>query len=104
MDDPTSQTSPSKPDLVSALIDADVEEYLDEDARLARFERDAVTAQGFKAMMLAPSLEVCRALLRGERLPAIHLDFRQAERYKLRDNHWRADGRYRLDDFNDRRL
>lgn len=55
--------------------------------------------RGFKALMLAPSLTLYQALLRGERLPWTSLNHFQAERFGLRRRH--ADGRYALDDFND---
>lgn len=98
MDDPSRPTPTSKPD---ALVGFDIGEYLDADARSVRFQRDRLSADGFKAMMLAPSIEVCRALLRGERIYWGHLDYHQAERYGLK--HRRPDGRYFLADFNDTR-
>lgn len=55
--------------------------------------------RGIKAMMLSPTLDVCRALLRGERVPWNVLHYFQAERYGLRRR--QPDGRYDLDDFND---
>lgn len=55
--------------------------------------------QGIKATLLAPDIDVCRALLRGERIPWQRLDYFQAQRYGLKQRH--ADGRYALDDFND---
>src|SRR5262245_13495952 len=41
--------------------------------------------RGSLAMALAPTLEVCRALLRGERVPVETLDQAQLARYGLRD-------------------
>jgi hypothetical protein len=38
----------------------------------------------FKAMMLAPTLEICEALLRGERVPLTKLDSEWAKRFGLR--------------------
>jgi hypothetical protein len=62
--------------------------------------RSAAEAErGIKAMALAPSIEVCRALLRGERVPWNTLRYLVAESYGLKRR--RGDGRYGLDDFND---
>jgi hypothetical protein len=40
--------------------------------------------RGFKALMLATSLEGCRALLRGETVPVDQLDSEQVARYGLK--------------------
>lgn len=73
------------------------------DARIAErggeAELAAWTNRGIKAMMLASSLDICRALLRGERVPWSALNYWQAERYGLRRRH--PDARYGVDDFND---
>lgn len=37
-----------------------------------------------RAVLLAPSLEICEALLRGERVPVSRLDPRWVKRYGLR--------------------
>jgi hypothetical protein len=61
-------------------------------------ERQAVEAvRGIKALMLAPHIEICRALLRGERIPWNQLDYFQAQRYGLRRRP--PGGRVGLDDF-----
>ena len=62
---------------------------------------DDGTSQGIKAMLLAPNLEICRALLRGERVHWTQLDYFNAQRYGVRDGRIHADGRLALDDFND---
>lgn len=51
--------------------------------RLEERAEDEYLAQVFKAMMLAPSLEVCIALLRGEKVPKSRLDPLQARAYGL---------------------
>lgn len=88
---------------ISRLIGMNIEKYLaaDREAAVARNEwrQDAEANRGLKALMLAPNLIICRALLRGERLPWFKLNHFQAERYGLRRRH--ADGRYGLSDFND---
>lgn len=40
--------------------------------------------RGLKAVRLAPTLELCRALLRGERIPGGQLDTESARRYGIR--------------------
>ena len=50
-------------------------------------------------MMLAPTIEICRALLRGERIPWRQLRPEQAGRFGLRRR--TLDGRYGLAEFND---
>lgn len=57
--------------------------------------------RGVKATALAPTLDICRALLRGERIHWARLDAAQAPRYGIRDGRRRKDGLYALDDFND---
>lgn len=57
--------------------------------------------RGLKAMALAPSLDLCKALLRGERIHWQRLDAKQAPRYGIRYGRRRRDGCYTLDDFND---
>lgn len=57
--------------------------------------------RGLKAMALAPTLDLCRSLLRGERVHWGLLDAAQAPRYGIRDGRRRKDGLYALDDFND---
>ena len=69
------------------------------EAKRVAADRDEQARLGLKAMMLASSLEVCRALLRGERVPWNVLNYWQAERFGLRRR--QPDGRYGLDDFND---
>jgi hypothetical protein len=49
------------------------------DGQQAEYER------GFKAMMIAPRLEVCRALLRGEKVPLSSLDPEAVERFWRRE-------------------
>jgi hypothetical protein len=55
--------------------------------------------RGLKALALAPTLLLCRALLRGERIHWSQLDQRGAKRYGLKRRS--PDDRYCLDDFND---
>ena len=86
-------------DRVSALIGMDISEYLDADARAHRIEPDVDASRGWKALMLAPNIDICRALLRGERVPWRTLRPEQAERFGLKRVH--DDGRVALDDFND---
>jgi hypothetical protein len=74
------------PEIVKLLVTIDAREAL-------------VAERGLKAMMLAPTLDLCRALLRGERLPWPKLAYFQAQRYGLRQRP--DDGRVSLDDFND---
>lgn len=60
---------------------------------------DDVALIGIKAMMLAPTIDICRALLRGERVHWTQLDYFNAQRYGTRRKP--VDGRLALDDFND---
>lgn len=60
---------------------------------------DVEAQRGWKAIMLAPNIEICRALLRGERVPWNTLNYFQAERFGLKKRS--PDWRYGLDDFND---
>lgn len=62
---------------------------------------ERATARGLKAVAVAPSLDICKAILRGERVHWQQLDDRQAPRYGIRYGHRRRDGCYTLDDFND---
>jgi hypothetical protein len=94
---PLGQSAPV--DRVSRLIDMEIEEYLEADAAQHRFERDPAVERGIKAVLLAPTIELCQALLRGERVPWWLLNFEQAERYGLRRR--TRDDRYALADFND---
>lgn len=55
--------------------------------------------RGFKAMMLSPTVDLCRSLLAGERVPWNQLNYFQAQRYGLKRR--RPDGRYGVDDFHD---
>jgi hypothetical protein len=48
------------------------------------FEEDATAARIWRAIMLAPSLEVCRALLRGETVPLERLDPEWVKRFGRR--------------------
>lgn len=64
-----------------------------------QLEREREAARGLKAMALAPTIGVCRALLAGERAPWNVLDYFAAEQFGLRRRG--GDGRYSLDDFND---
>ena len=84
-------------DATLAEIPALLAERGDEAARESLREQEAV--RGLKAMMLTRNLEVCRALLRGERVRWNVLDYWQAERFGLRVRP--KDGRVCLDDFND---
>lgn len=67
-----------------ALTDARLAIALEEEARQA----DALTVQAWRrvwrAVMLSPSLEVCEALLRGERVPLDRLDPDWVRRFGLR--------------------
>ncbi len=56
---------------------------------------------GIKAMLLAPNIDTCRALLRGERVHWTQLDYFNSQRYGIREGHAHADGRLALEDFND---
>jgi hypothetical protein len=47
------------------------------------FWRDEQTQRGLKAVQLAPSLAVCRALLAGQHVPVSQLDQRWRSRYGL---------------------
>lgn len=58
-------------------------------------------ARALKAVALAPTITICRLLLRGERVHWKLLDAKGAERYGLRDGCRRRDGRHALEDFND---
>jgi hypothetical protein len=88
---------------VSQLIGMDIEEYLEADRQatvaLMLAVADAEARRGFKAIMLAPTLDLCQVLLRGERVPWRMLRPDQAERFGLK--HARPDGRLALDDFNE---
>lgn len=95
---------PGAKDQLLAEIDALLVEM---DARIVErggeAELAAWTNRGIKAMMLSPcsrnGLDICRALLRGERVPWNLLNYWQAERYGLRRRS--KDGRYGLTDFHD---
>lgn len=64
--------------------------------------RQAATAiRGLKALMLAPDVDTCRALLRGERVPWNRLRYAQLRRYGLKTRP--DDHRVSLDDVNDTR-
>ena len=84
----------------------EVDEYLEEYSEWLSRQRDLrADAEGrrlFKALMLAPDLSLCRALLQGERVPWPRLDYFQAVRFGLK--HAPPDGRVSLDDFNDVRM
>jgi hypothetical protein len=86
---------------VSALIGMDIDEYLDGDQAAHQIPRDDEAKRGIKAMMLAPTIEICQALLAGERLPWWTLRGEQARKYKLRAGLYPLDERVGLDDFND---
>jgi len=60
---------------------------------------EAEAQRGLKALALAPTLPLYRALMAGERVPWGKLAYFQAERYGLRRRH--DDNRYGLDDFHD---
>lgn len=62
-------------------------------------ELAAEARRGLKAMALAPTLELYRILLAGERVPWMVLNYFPAMRYGLR--HAPPDGRVSVDDFND---
>jgi hypothetical protein len=99
---PPDQASPS--DRVSALIGMDIDEYLNLDQEAHRPPPvDHEARRGFKAMMLAPTIEICQALLAGERVPWWVLNGEQARRFKLRAGLYPLDERVGLDDFNDAR-
>jgi hypothetical protein len=78
----------------------DVNEYLRLDAEARRLPVDPDAPRLFKAFMLAPRLEICEALLAGERVPWWRLDFDEARRFKLRPGRERLE-RLSLEDFND---
>jgi len=81
----------------------DIEEYLLADAQTERarqeWRQDAECIRGLKALALAPTLDLCRSLLRGERVPWNQLLFAQLRRYGLKRQP--PDGRLSLDDIND---
>jgi hypothetical protein len=54
------------------------------DASFAEERRASETRRIWIAMMLAPELETCRALLRGERVPVDRLDPTWLERFGRR--------------------
>jgi hypothetical protein len=69
-------------------------------------EREDLTLRRvYKAIMVAPTLTVCRALLHGERLPYRRLDLAAVNRYGLRNiqctHCGKAPDRLTLDDIND---
>jgi hypothetical protein len=91
---PDKNTSPYQgglgPEFEAMLLRMDARE----EARQA-----AEAVRGIKALMLAPHIEICRALLRGERIPWNQLRYEQLRRHGLRRRP--ADGRLALDDVND---
>jgi hypothetical protein len=117
MSDLTHQPGPPQLEADLAVLDAYGDAFLDEATRritrgipidLGFFmgvldrafpERTAEAQRGYKALMLAPSIEIYHALMRGELVPWNTLDYWQAERFKLKR---RITGsRVGLDDFND---
>ena len=60
---------------------------------------EAEAQRGLKALALAPTLPLYRALMAGERVPWGKLNYFQAQRYGLRLGV--TDPRVGLDDFND---
>lgn len=80
------------------LLDEQAEEALADLQQYLAY-RETWSKRGLKAMMLAPTLDICRALLRDERVPWNVLSYFQCERYGLRRR--QPDGRYGVDDFND---
>lgn len=61
----------------------------DERGNVAEYElrpSDEECAAGWRAMMLAPSIEVCRALLVGESVPLSALRAEWVERFGLRED------------------
>jgi hypothetical protein len=57
---------------------------LDELERARSRRRAEEADRGWRAMMLAPTLEICRALLRGECVPVSRLDALWVRRFGLR--------------------
>ena len=55
-------------------------------ARAKGRKERGLTARIWRAMMLAPSAEICDALLRGEAVPISKLDPEWARRFGLRDD------------------
>jgi len=99
-DTPSTSPKPAQPSLAEdlAVLDEYAEAVLaDVTERVRAMEAEAI--QGLKALMLAPSLPLYQALMRGERVPWWQLNHFQAKRHGLRRRH--DDGRYGLDDFND---
>jgi len=81
-----------------ALLDAHAERVLTEvTERVKRMEAEA--QRGLKALALAPTIFIYRALMADERVPWGKLAYFQAERYGLRRRH--DDNRYGLADFHD---
>ena len=64
-------------------------------------QEDAEARRGFRAMMLAASLETCEALLRGQSVPLEALRPEEVARFGYRPGAEVANGRVVLDDFND---
>jgi hypothetical protein len=75
------------------------EELLQSMASQVEHRLDDAALVGVKAMMLAPTIDICRALLRGERIHWTQLDYFNAQRYGTKNRP--PDGRLALDDFND---
>ena len=64
---------------VADLIGMEWDDYLFE----LNAWRDEEVQRGIKAMRLSPSLEVCRALLKGQIVPVDAMDQRWARKYGL---------------------
>lgn len=82
------------------LIGMDLDEYFEGLERHANKLLEDRARRIDKAMAISPTVYVCDALLRGERVPWQALDFFVADRYGLRDGTPEND-RFTLDDFND---
>lgn len=85
---------------ISRLIGMDLDEYFAGLARHSNKLREERAQRISKAMAISPTVYVCEALLRGERVPWQALDYWVAERYGLREGAPEND-RFTLDDFND---
>lgn len=77
----------------------DIDDYIAADTAAYAERVRGYYARVWKAMLLAHNVDICCALLRGERVPVTALDYFQGARYGLRSRN--TEGRYTLDDFND---
>lgn len=86
---------------ISHMIGVDLDEYMHQRDQAAQKVIDDKARRMLKAVQLSPTVYVCDALLRGERVPWQALDYWTADRYGVREGADTRDGRVSLDDFND---